>query len=693
MIAGLSNIGMVGPIKNRKNFSDITINRFRSVISGVPQAQGIRIDKKSINITGNSQYDRYFTYSHMGIDKFAIETSQELTTSQDAYTRLNFSPANGRTCYLQASAANGTSYIFDIVTAALTIGTGDGDSGTSYCAYLTPLFSTPSIIFDATAATPTILIGRGGGRGTAVSATPVAGTISGTYGSGSNISAAGLNIVGGKGTGTGSGGDICFKVALPGSSGSSLNTLSTIGIISGSTGAVSFTSPLATTVPLTITGAASQSANITEWKNSSSTVLARITSAGEFSNPSTGGTNSEAFGAGSIAKTNGLSIGYLCVDSSASGRNILIGNNISVSTGVNNIAIAMEGLSIGTVSSSIIIARGDGLSGLASNQCIIGGPNQSITDVYFGKGPNNSSPSGVIIHSTSANGTNIAGASLGIEPGVGTGTGISGDLNFRIALPTTSSSTRNTPVTVGSFSGTTGGLTLTTPTAATIPFTITGAASQTANLINVTASGGSAGGLLAFTASGRLNIGGTTIDSFGRHVNVVSTTPGIGLYESDVTTDEKGWDMAAAASTFSFRCFNDALNAASNIFTVTRSGYVPNHMKIFPALEVSSYHYTTYTNNGNSGAAKTIDWSASPVQRITLDASCTLTFTAPNGISDVLLHITQNGTGGYSVTWPASVKWAGGTAPTITTTAGAVSVVRLFYDGATYWGDYTLDVR
>lgn len=289
--------------------------------------------------------------------------------------------------------------------------------------------------------------------------------------------------------------------------------------------------------------------------------------------------------------------------------------------------------------------------------------------------------------------SNTAGANLNYCAGRGTGTGNGGSHVFQVTIPGASGGTFGTLTTVMTISGADGGLKLTCPSATSVPFTITGAASQSANLINVTSSGGSAGGLLAFTAAGRLNIGGTTIDSLGRHINVVSTTPGIGLYESDVTTDEKGWDMAASASTFSFRCFNDALNAASNIFTITRSGYVPNHMKIFPALEVSSYHYTTYTNNGNSGAAKTIDWSASPVQRITLDASCTLTFTAPNGISDVLLHITQNGTGGYSVTWPASVKWSGGTAPTITTTAGAVSVVRLFYDGATYWGDYTLDVR
>lgn len=230
-------------------------------------------------------------------------------------------------------------------------------------------------------------------------------------------------------------------------------------------------------------------------------------------------------------------------------------------------------------------------------------------------------------------------------------------------------------------------------TATDVPLTITLAAAQSANALNITSSGGSAGDLLNIGPAGRINIGGTTASSLGRQLNIHATTPGVVLYETDGGTDAKGWDFVIASEVFTFRCFNDAINSASNIFTVSRSSYIPNHMRIYPALELSTFHYNTYTNNGNSGSAKTVDWSVTQVQRVTLTDNCAFTFTGPNGISDVLLHVTQDGTGGFAATWPASVKWAGGTAPTLTTTAGAVSVLRFFYDGTSYWGSYELDVR
>jgi len=57
-------------------------------------------------------------------------------------------------------------------------------------------------------------------------ATPLAQTIHGQGGSGTDIDGASLTIVGGQGTGTGVGGEIIFKTADAGLTGSSLNTLS-----------------------------------------------------------------------------------------------------------------------------------------------------------------------------------------------------------------------------------------------------------------------------------------------------------------------------------------------------------------------------------------------------------------------------------------------------------------------------------
>jgi hypothetical protein len=68
-----------------------------------------------------------------------------------------------------------------------------------------------------------------------------AGVLEGANGSGTNVAGGNLTVAGGQGTGTGNGGNIVFRVAKPaGSSGSSLNALSTVFSLSGSNGSALF---------------------------------------------------------------------------------------------------------------------------------------------------------------------------------------------------------------------------------------------------------------------------------------------------------------------------------------------------------------------------------------------------------------------------------------------------------------------
>jgi hypothetical protein len=79
--------------------------------------------------------------------------------------------------------------------------------------------------------------------------------------------------------------------------------------------------------------------------------------------------------------------------------------------------------------------------------------------------------------------------------------------------------------------------------------------------------------------------------------------------------------------------------------------------------------YTEEVATANTGTAYTIDLAGGSVQILTLTGNCTFTFpTATAGQSFILL-LKQDATGGRTVTWPAAVKWPGGTAPTITSTA------------------------
>jgi len=101
--------------------------------------------------------------------------------------------------------------------------------------------------------------------------------------------------------------------------------------------------------------------------------------------------------------------------------------------------------------------------------------------------------------------------------------------------------------------------------------------------------------------------------------------------------------------------------------------------------EIKQACFNGIIDDGNSSTADTIDFSAGSIHKSTLTGNCTYTFTAPTGVSRVQLLI-YTGAGSYAVTWPASVKWTGGTAPTITTTASKVDIVTFVYDGTNYFG-------
>ena len=84
-------------------------------------------------------------------------------------------------------------------------------------------------------------------------------------------------------------------------------------------------------------------------------------------------------------------------------------------------------------------------------------------------------------------------------------------------------------------------------------------------------------------------------------------------------------------------------------------------------------------------AAHAVDLSLGNVQTYTLSGNQTLTFTNPpaSGTSGSFTLILTNG-GSATLTWPTSVDWAGGTAPTLTA-AGIDILTFTTIDGGTVW--------
>lgn len=92
-----------------------------------------------------------------------------------------------------------------------------------------------------------------------------------------------------------------------------------------------------------------------------------------------------------------------------------------------------------------------------------------------------------------------------------------------------------------------------------------------------------------------------------------------------------------------------------------------------------------------SGSATTIDFASGDIVTLTLNASTTLTLSNPITGLFYFIKAKQDATGSRTITWPGTVLWAGGTAPTLTTTANKIDLITLWYDGTNYFGTSTLN--
>ena len=91
-----------------------------------------------------------------------------------------------------------------------------------------------------------------------------------------------------------------------------------------------------------------------------------------------------------------------------------------------------------------------------------------------------------------------------------------------------------------------------------------------------------------------------------------------------------------------------------------------------------------------SGTTPTVNCEAGNSFAITLSGNTTFTFSNPPATGTAYgftLKLVQDaGASGFTVTWPASVDYAGATAPTLTATASAVDVLVFYtHDGGVNW--------
>lgn len=127
----------------------------------------------------------------------------------------------------------------------------------------------------------------------------------------------------------------------------------------------------------------------------------------------------------------------------------------------------------------------------------------------------------------------------------------------------------------------------------------------------------------------------------------------------------------------------------------TLTGNVNAADYVVSRAEMKDYAETVVT--ANSSTAYTVDLVNGNVYELTLTGNCTITLSNPPATGragSVTLILTQDGTGSRTITWPSSVKWSNTSAPTLTTTAGAVDIIQLLTtNGGTTWRGFLAGVN
>ena len=187
------------------------------------------------------------------------------------------------------------------------------------------------------------------------------------------------------------------------------------------------------------------------------------------------------------------------------------------------------------------------------------------------------------------------------------------------------------------------------------------------------------------------------IDSFPEDVATqitaatAKTTPvdadNVGITDSAASYVLKKLSWASIKATL--ETYFDTLYAAAshtqNASTITAGTFATGSF-VFPNnLDINGQVSSPTHAKGNITGAVTIDWNDGNIQTGTLTGNITFTFSNPKSGASYQLIITQDATGGRTITWP-TIHWAGKTVPTLTGTLSSKDIVTLTYDGTNYNG-------
>jgi hypothetical protein len=158
-------------------------------------------------------------------------------------------------------------------------------------------------------------------------------------------------------------------------------------------------------------------------------------------------------------------------------------------------------------------------------------------------------------------------------------------------------------------------------------------------------------------------------------------------------TATEGIVITGQGSTNDVTIKNDVDTAVIEIPTGTTNVDIAGALSIGGELDAgaNSIGFTMQTATGDG--TTTVDWKLGNHFDFTFGAfNETFTFTAPTKPGVYTMSLKQDSVGSRTATWPATVKWPAGTAPTLTTTATTgYDVCSFRFDGTNFYAVSTLN--
>lgn len=240
-------------------------------------------------------------------------------------------------------------------------------------------------------------------------------------------------------------------------------------------------------------------------------------------------------------------------------------------------------------------------------------------------------------------------------------------ITITAAAATLTGTTLNSSITIASIGTlanlTSNGLITTSGGAGTLGVTVPGTGVLTALGVNV----GSAGAFTTFNGAGGTPSSLTLTNASGLPISglVASTSAalGVGTIELGHASDTTIARSAAGVITVE-GVVVDTVSAANTLTNKTLTTPTITN----PAMNATNPTAQTYAP-ASAGTA-TLDLSLSNQHEITMPAgNITIALSNATNSKVFMVSITQDGTGSRGVTWFPTIRWAGGTPPTLTTTA------------------------